>query len=446
MASASGPNIEVVFSDRLGEIRPRHGVNNGPADFGGVVDLSEHHRAIGVPSTRLHDPHWPAPDVVDIPAVFPHFELDPDDPASYHFAKTDDYLQAIVDVGSKIVYRLGVSIEHTPRKYHAHPPPDFAKWADVCLHVIRHYNEGWAGGFRHGIRHWEIWNEPDIAAPMWSGTSEQYFDLYETAARAIKSHDAELKVGGPAAAGPTGDFLRAFVARCGDRGVPLDFCSWHTYAADPAALVRNAEAVRKLLDAHGFDNTESHLNEWHYFDGDWRRLRAEPAYAKETFGRINGPTGAAYAAAALIGLQDAPVDVCNYYAGDSLRWGLFDNYGVPHKTFHAFRAFRMLLETPGRVACRGADSGPGIAACAGLAPDGASAGLLVSNLSSADDAVTVTLNSPPWAGATLAEVFAVDGEHDLDAVLRQRIAPGAATVRLDLAAPSVVMVRLSGGQ
>ena len=46
--------------------RALHGVNNGPLDVGGTVDLSASHRAIGVPLVRLHDTHWPNPDVVVI--------------------------------------------------------------------------------------------------------------------------------------------------------------------------------------------------------------------------------------------------------------------------------------------------------------------------------------------------------------------------------------------
>src|SRR5262245_10791984 len=64
--------------------------------------------------------------------------------------------------------------------------------------IIRHYNEGWAGGAHHGIRYWEIWNEPENRPSMWSGSDQDYFRLYRIAARAIKKHNPQLKVGGPA--------------------------------------------------------------------------------------------------------------------------------------------------------------------------------------------------------------------------------------------------------
>ena len=75
--------------------------------------------------------------------------------------------------GTKVFFRLGQTIEHGPKKYGALPPKDFAKWARICEHVIRHYNEGWgvdkewttlnvAWSNQFNIVYWEIWNEPDL--------------------------------------------------------------------------------------------------------------------------------------------------------------------------------------------------------------------------------------------------------------------------------------------
>jgi len=46
-------------------------------------------------------------------------------------------------------------------KKHNVPPKDFNKWARICVNIIRHYNDGWAGGYHWGIKYWEVWNEPD---------------------------------------------------------------------------------------------------------------------------------------------------------------------------------------------------------------------------------------------------------------------------------------------
>ncbi len=93
------------------------------------------------------------------------------------------------------VYRLGESIEHTSVKRHVHPPADMEKWAAVCLGIIRPYLEGWANGFHHNIRYWEMWNEPENRPTMWSGTDDDYLRLYRTAATAIKKQFPSLQVG-----------------------------------------------------------------------------------------------------------------------------------------------------------------------------------------------------------------------------------------------------------
>ncbi|RLF04204.1 MAG: hypothetical protein DRK00_07230 [Thermoprotei archaeon] len=47
--------------------------------------------------------------------------------------------------------------------------------------------------------YWEVWNEPDMDR-FWSGSPEEYFNLYEAVARALKEAAPEHLVGGPAIA------------------------------------------------------------------------------------------------------------------------------------------------------------------------------------------------------------------------------------------------------
>src|SRR6187549_1672018 len=101
---------------RKGLFRPMNGVNKGPAAAGGLVDVSPAFAKLRIPYVRLHDCHWPNPDVVDIHIVFPRSEADPAKETSYDFALTDSYLQSIRATDAQIIYRLGESIEHTPAK------------------------------------------------------------------------------------------------------------------------------------------------------------------------------------------------------------------------------------------------------------------------------------------------------------------------------------------
>ena len=47
--------FEVDFAKTNGTFRPLHGINKGPLVGGGLMDLTEQHRALGTPFTRLHD-------------------------------------------------------------------------------------------------------------------------------------------------------------------------------------------------------------------------------------------------------------------------------------------------------------------------------------------------------------------------------------------------------
>ncbi|HSV75217.1 MAG TPA: hypothetical protein VLH79_15780 [Chthonomonadales bacterium] len=433
--------VQVDFAVEQGRIRPLHGANNGPRCLGGLMDLSPAFRELGFPALRLHDCEWPADAYVDTHVVFPDFGADPDDPASYDFRLTDGYMKAIVDLEMGIVYRLGCRIEHTEHRRHAHPPADFEKWARICVGILRHMNEGWANGHRWGIRHWEIWNEPDIPPGCWSGTWEDYHRLYVTAAKAIKAHDPNALVGGPAYSYATEkhDFVEGFLQRCREEGAPLDFFTWHTYAGrDLGIWERRAAAMREVLDRHGYREVPSHLNEWNCCpDGDWSNW---PVFARG----LTGPRGASGVAATLALLQDLPVDEAFLYTADTLVYGLFSREGEKQKNWYAMRAFRRLLDTPLRVRATGSTGALGIGALAGMAEDRRSAQVLLANyVVSPVKQMRLFLSEPPWPGQTEARVLLLDAAHNLEEVDARRLPAGAATFDLDVPNATVALVRLA---
>ena len=83
--------ILIDFNTSLGRVKPMHAVNNvqsAPYDpFGGLDKLAAAH----VPYSRLHDTGgaFGGARFVDIANVFPSFDADENDPASYDFAYTD---------------------------------------------------------------------------------------------------------------------------------------------------------------------------------------------------------------------------------------------------------------------------------------------------------------------------------------------------------------------
>ncbi|MBI5833387.1 MAG: hypothetical protein HZB16_13900 [Armatimonadetes bacterium] len=455
LASGAASGQLVLRADQLlPPLRALHGINKGPLAPGGLVEVTAAQTALHPPLTRLHDCHWPVPDVVDIHAVFPNPQADPSRPESYDFRQTDAYIAAVRATGAKVLYRLGESIEHTPVKRFAHPPADTERWVQVALGIIRHYNEGWANGHQWGIRYWEIWNEPENRPSCWSGTDDDYYRLYAAASRAIRAHDARLLVGGPSvgASGwfrdgrfePT-EFVATFLRRARDGNWPLDFFSWHCYTNDPTELVARSTAVRQLLDQSGHARSESHLNEWNYLpDADWHggSREATPAERERYYQRMSGDEAATFVATALLELQAAPLTAANLFHGEVGPFGLFTEQGSTRPIYDAVLAFARLLDGPTRLAVDGAVPGK-LAAVATLAGDRRSVTLLVTNYADAREDLTLTVGGLPWTGATSYEVRRVGtGQRLSDEPTQGRLEAGALGLGLRLPRPSLALVVL----
>ncbi len=287
------------------------------------------YKAARIPYSRNHDSAifgiYGGPYSHDITRIFPNFDADPYDPSSYDFACTDESILVTLDAGTETFFRLGQTIEHQIKKHGTLPPKDFHKWAVICEHIIRHYNEGWADGYRLNIQYWEIWNEPDLDPEdsnnkrTWGGTRAQFFDFYEIAAKHLKGCFPHLKIGGPAVA-YRAIWAEAFLSEMQKRNVPLDFFSWHIYCTEPKKMIDRAETVRGLLDKYNYKNTESILNEWNYVKG-WTDAFI---YSIKT---IHGMKGAAFTMACISEAQKSSIDMLMYYdTRPSVFNGLFDFY------------------------------------------------------------------------------------------------------------------------
>jgi len=108
------------------------------------------------------------------------------------------------------------------------PPRDYRQWAALITKVVGHWVE------RYGVvevRRWffEVWNEPNLNA-FWTGSQEDYFNLYRHTVLAIKAIDKGLRVGGPATAANA--WVTEFVDFCRINELPADFVSTHHYPTD----------------------------------------------------------------------------------------------------------------------------------------------------------------------------------------------------------------------
>lgn len=386
----------------------------------GIFNFAPEFQAARFGDVRTHDCNYPARDVCDINAVFPRDDADPTDSANYDFARTDHYLQTIRETGCTITYRLGYTIDHHPVKRYCHPPRDFHHWAQVCVGIARHYNEGWANGFHNWVARWEIWNEPDNGtgpeSPCWTGTLEEFIKLYEITARALKAQDPSCAVGGPGAGGVfSTKILCGLLDHCAATGTPLDFYSWHTYENCPEKVLELARHVRSCLDQAGFTATQSVLNEWHAGPNlEWGVLFCghDPDRLRAKVEEMNGAAAASYTAATLLAMQDGPIDLANYYTGDNMAcFGLFDQFGAPRVPYFAFLTFAALMQCPTQVMV-GREGVPETTYAVAGRNDAGEVRIMVANDSPRPTMVRLAVNggSPDWTLEQTRGWASINGE------------------------------------
>ena len=418
--------MNINFSTSVGKIKPMHAINNAPMHWT-FCDTFHYLTEAKIPYSRLHDTGglMGGGIFVDIENIFPLFHADPEDPKNYDFGFTDHLLKELCAAGVKPFYRLGCTIENYhpsigPRR--SIPPTDPHKWAVICEHIIRHYNEGWADGYRMDIEYWEIWNEPDnepvaVENPMWKGSMEEYFTLYEVTANHLKARFPHLKIGGYASCGfyeilntsaaahsgvssRTGyfiEFFEKFLAHITTEGhrAPLDFFSWHSYAGINENIAFAAYA-REMLDKFGFTETESILNEWN--PGIHRR------------GTL---ADAAHIGAVMVAMQNASVDLLMYYDGsmESSYGGLFNPLTrTPFKAYYTFYGFGQLFGLGYQYPIEGAEYGRVTDTVYALAAGNADASRRAVLLFNLGGETTVTAPDGEWT------LLVLDESHDLTPV------------------------------
>ncbi|WP_198147848.1 GH39 family glycosyl hydrolase [Microbacterium sp. XT11] len=301
--------------------RPLNGVGGvpGPVDaYPEFPDMTPLWREAGVTIVRSFD--WVSRlDTRDNPtSLFPDWGADVDDPASYNFAATDQWVEAVHSIGAEVMFTVASSIPRNKL-----PAEDVELYGRVVERIVRHYSQGWAGGPAKPIRVYEFGDQPDLGPLHFAGRPEEFYAMYQAFCEAVHRVDPSLTVGGPATAFPleTGaPYREGFLEFVRERGLPLDFFSflWFTDGSrDPLDYRYVSEQLRELLDRHGFTDTELTLCYWNYL-----AVPSASAPAEEK---------AAFQAATAIYLQDTVIDHAFFFRADSGRdphYGFVDPGGV----------------------------------------------------------------------------------------------------------------------
>ncbi len=175
--------------------------------------------------------------------------------AVYDWTTVDKILDTYLQAGAKPFVEIGfmpkaLSVHPNPyepvwkpgdrfdRYYNgwSYPPKNYGKWGELVFQWVRHCVAKY-GRSEVESWNWEVWNEPNIS--YWHGTPEEYDELYDYTAAAVKRALPTARVGGPASTGPgnakAAAFLKQFLEHCssgknsatGGHGAPLDFISFH---------------------------------------------------------------------------------------------------------------------------------------------------------------------------------------------------------------------------
>ncbi|MGN0572499.1 MAG: hypothetical protein ACI4IX_01035 [Acutalibacteraceae bacterium] len=91
--------------------------------------------------------------------------------------------------------------------------------------------------------YFEVWNEPDLSC-FFKGSLNDYYRLYAATARALKSVDSKLMVGGPATT--KSSHISEFLDFCKKENVPVDFVTTHQYPTDELGHTINKQRLEEI--------------------------------------------------------------------------------------------------------------------------------------------------------------------------------------------------------
>jgi xylan 1,4-beta-xylosidase len=268
LQQTNGP-LDTMFNFCVGAGRANEGLR---ADWQRQLTIA--HRECGFRYIRFHGLF------TDDMAVYRDYNGKPE----YNWQYVDELFDFLHRIGMKPFVELGFMPNGLASgsktifwwKGNVTPPRDMQKWADLVHAFVEHEKE------RYGdaeVRTWyfEVWNEPNLSGGFWTGSQQDYFNLYAASARAIKSVSPDYKVGGPATAGC--GWVPEFIHFCDTNHAPVDFISTHTYGVDqgyldetathgtalsrdPNSISGDVKRVRRQIAESALPNLELHFTEW----------------------------------------------------------------------------------------------------------------------------------------------------------------------------------------
>ena len=220
------------------------------------------------------------------------------------------------------------------------------------------------GSRERGIRTdaWTIGNEPDLYGPNrgdYSWTAEKYAKVFREWATALKAAYPDIVISGPALSQPKDEWMKVFIAECGDL---VDILNWHWYPTDGKAsdltAMASSQNAASMVARYQSWLVDPKLNPRGY-QRPITTAVTEFAVHWDTSndGQINDMVGATWTADVLGQFAEAGLDYSHFfclqeYGGHAI----FTAGNKPRVLYHVFDFYQgyadavRLVRTEGRVA------------------------------------------------------------------------------------------------
>jgi len=129
-------------------------------------------------------------------------EIQPDNGKDYNFSMLDKYVEMAEEHSVEIVINIGLSPKWAAKRpndksgygenFTASEPGDINNWKKYVKTIAKRY--------KGKIKHWEIWNEPDMKM-FFTGTTKKMAELVKEASIILKEVDPENKIISPPVTG-----------------------------------------------------------------------------------------------------------------------------------------------------------------------------------------------------------------------------------------------------
>lgn len=200
----------------------------------------------------------------------------------FNWQYIDEIYDMILDLNMKPFIELGfmpsalASDEQTVFWWQGNvtKPQKISEWEQLVISFATHLKQRY-GEKEVATWFFEVWNEPDLPR-FFTGTQEDYWTLYESSARALKSVCSDFQVGGPAVAINT--WIPDFITHCHEKRIPLDFISAHTYGVigeldefgtrrlylnkNENAIADTVRVTKQYIENSSLPHLPLHFTEW----------------------------------------------------------------------------------------------------------------------------------------------------------------------------------------